>query len=61
MFQKTIKEGSRQVIISANTIEGPFTSNLYVNHGEDITLIRRKAQTLKGAEKQAAKMLEDAR
>lgn len=56
-MQKAIEQGSRQVIISANTEQGPFTSRLYVNYGETATQVVRKAKTLKGAEKQAKKML----
>lgn len=58
MFQTTIKQGSRQVVIRANDAQGPFTSRLYVNNGETATLLTKKAATLKGAQKQAAKMLE---
>lgn len=57
MFQKSIKQGSREVVISANTGAGPFSSRLYVNHGETATLETAKAKTLKGAEKQAERML----
>lgn len=64
MFSKTIKNGSREVIISANTAAGPFTSRLYVNcnsrdaSSEPSMGPVAKAKTLKGAEKQATKMLE---
>jgi hypothetical protein len=57
MFQKSIRSGSREVIISANTPAGPFSSRLYVNNGETATLVTAKAKSLKGAEKQAQKML----
>lgn len=57
MFSKTIQKGSRQVVISANTPQGPFSSRLYVNNGETATLTCAKAKTLKGAEKQAERML----
>jgi hypothetical protein len=64
MFQKSIRSGSREVIISANTPDGPFSSRLYVNcnsrdaSSEPSMGPAAKAKTLKGAEKQAAKMLE---
>jgi hypothetical protein len=58
MFQTSIKKGSREVIISANTDAGPFSSRLYVNNGETATLVAAKAKTLKGARKQAEKMLD---
>lgn len=57
MFQQTIKNGSREVIISANTEAGPFSIRLYVNNGETATLVSAKAKTLAGATKQARKML----
>lgn len=56
-MQKTIEQGSRQVKISANTDEGPFTSRLYVDNGEMATTVVKNAKTLKGAEKQAQDML----
>lgn len=58
MFQTQIRKGSRVVIITANDKTGPFNSRLYVNGGEDITLLCRKAKTLDGAKKQALKLFE---
>lgn len=57
MYSKQITSGTRVVIISANSIAGPFTSRLYVNSGETATLQSRKAKTLAGAEKQARALL----
>lgn len=57
MFQQTIKHGSRHVIISANTAQGPFTTRLYVNYGQLPTLVTKRAKTLNGARKQAEQML----
>lgn len=57
MFQEKVTNGSRVAIISANQPEGPFWTCLYVNHGEDITNLRNKAQTLNGARKQAQQMV----
>lgn len=57
MFQEKVTNGSRVAIISANQPEGPFWTCLYVNHGEDITSLRKTSQTLKGARKQAAEMV----
>jgi hypothetical protein len=61
MTIERITKGSRQVLIATNDNEGkqgPFRSRLYVNGGETATLTHKTAQTLKGARKQAAKMLE---
>jgi hypothetical protein len=63
MTIERITNGSRQVVIATNDNEGkvgPFWSRLYVNNGETATLLHKSAQTLKGARKQAAKMLEGA-
>lgn len=49
--------GSRKVISTANDEQGVWTSCLYVNNGEDITGIRGKHMTRKGAEKWAKKEL----
>ena len=57
MFQREINKGGAQVMISANDAQGPFTSRLYVNYGETATATARKAKTLKGAERQAKKMI----
>jgi hypothetical protein len=49
------------VVIATNDncgLVGPFWSRLYVNNGETTTLTHKTAQTLAGARKQAAKMLE---
>ena len=56
-MQKSIWNGSKVAIISANTSKGPFSTRLYVNYGDTATLNYRKAKTLKGAEKQARKMV----
>jgi hypothetical protein len=53
-----VKKGSRVARIMSNDKEGPFTTVLFVNNGETITLIRKKAKTLAGALKQAAKMVD---
>jgi hypothetical protein len=60
MTLETITKGTRQVIITSNDGTGPFWTRLYVNNGETATLLHKSAQTLKGARKQAAKMLEAA-
>lgn len=57
MFQETISKGSREVVISANSDAGPFTTRLYVDFGNVATLVTRKAKTLKGARRQAEDML----
>jgi hypothetical protein len=68
MTQQTMWSGTRAVAMYANTPDGPWTSCLWVNCDPDvfqrsghltgdITLMRAKAQTLKGAKKQAARML----
>ena len=59
MFQETIANGSREVVISANDLEGPFTSRLYLNNGTTAGSTVKKAATLKGARKQANKILSD--
>lgn len=56
-FQKNITSGTRVVRVTANDASGPFNARLFVNGGEDATWTVRKAKTLAGAEKQAAKML----
>lgn len=58
-FQETVEKNGwgKQVIISANTPEGPFSSRLYVNGGETATLVSAKAKTLAGARRQAWRML----
>ena len=58
MFTETVEQGSRQVVISANTEQGPFTSRLYVNSGETATSMSKKAKSLKGARRQALKLME---
>lgn len=62
MYQTTYQNetGSRKVIISANSETGPFTSRLYVGHGEIATSIVKTAKTLTGAHKQARRMLRNA-
>ena len=57
MYQEKIISGSRVAVISANQPEGPFWTCLYVNGGETITATMKKAQTLKGARKQAAELV----
>ena len=56
-FQKNVAKGSRVVRITANDINGPFTSRLFVNGGESATLVVEKTKSLATAEKQAARML----
>jgi hypothetical protein len=61
MTIERITKGTRQVVIATNDndgLVGPFWSRLYVNNGETATLTHKTAQTLTGARKQAAKMLE---
>ena len=58
MFQHQIKSGRVVAIITANEFAGPFSTRLYINDGATATLHVRKAKTLRGAEKQARKMIE---
>lgn len=54
---KEIRNGSRVARIVSNDVTGPFWTTLWVNNGETITSIRKTAQTLKGAIKQAEAMV----
>jgi len=58
MFEQTVWDllRTRCAIISANDESGPFTTRLYVDKGNTATLTVKKAKTLKGAQRQAAKM-----
>lgn len=58
MYQEQISEQQAVVIISANSESGPFTSRLYVDYGELSTTVTANAKTLKGARKQAQRMLD---
>jgi hypothetical protein len=55
---KRITNGTRQVLINANTDAGPFNARLWVNVSAtdmgDATLVARTFKTLAGAEKWAA-------
>jgi hypothetical protein len=56
-ISKTIK-GDMGREVRLNSTDGRvFFWNLYTNGGKDITLVRGKAKTLKGAMKQIAKVL----
>jgi hypothetical protein len=57
MIQQQVTQGSRKVIITANSQEGPFYLRLWVNNGDTATTIASKAKTLSGALKQADRML----
>ncbi len=57
VVQIEVWNGARLAIITANDACGPFTTRLYVNHGQTATTMVRKATTLKGARKQAAGLL----
>ena len=54
---KELWKGNRVVRIISNDLQGPYTSTLWVNWGETCTQTRKKATTLKGALKQAEKIL----
>lgn len=57
MIQQTIQSCKKQVVITANDEQGPFTSRLYVNNGATATLLNRKSRSLEAAKRQAKKML----
>lgn len=57
MIFKTTTSGSRQVVTTANTSEGPWSSRLYVNNGETATLTNASHKTEAGAQKWAKKTL----
>lgn len=59
-----ITKGNRAVVISANEATGPFWATLWVNarngiQDADITPARWRGKTRKGAERWAAKQLQD--
>jgi len=56
MIQVEVWNGSRLAIITANDEEGPYSTRIYVNHGQTATTQSAKAKTLKGAKKQAARL-----
>ena len=61
---KIITKGNRAVVISANEQSGPFWATLWVNarngiQDADITTARWTGKTIKGAEKWAAKKLDE--
>jgi hypothetical protein len=57
MIQQEVTQGSRKVIITANSQEGPFSLRLWVNNGETATLVSGKTKTLAGAIRSANRML----
>lgn len=50
-----IQNGSRVVIVTEDMVR--FSSRLYVNNGENATLICAKHKTLAGAQRWAAKVM----
>jgi hypothetical protein len=64
MTIKTIHEGTSVVRMWSNNndgVTGPWNLRLFVNGGEDATLITAKTKTLKGAIKSAQRILEERR
>ena len=55
--QVTAQQGSRHVVTSANTDQGPFESRLYVNRGNTATQVSAKHKSLNGAAKWAQKVV----
>lgn len=57
MITTTTKNGSREVVSTANDASSIWSSRLYVNHGETATLTCAKHKTQAGAVKWAKKTL----
>lgn len=57
VYETKATTGSRKVITTSNDGVTGFSSRLYVNNGETATTISANHQTLKGAQKWAAKVL----